>query len=220
MTKTPPAPESERARMVAHQLAARGIRDRRVLEARASVPRERFVPPERREDAYRDGALPLSLGQTLSQPYRVARTTELARVAPSARVLDVGTGSGYQAAVLAELAAQVVSIERIAELAHTAEARLRELGFERVQIVVGDGSVGWPAGAPYDAIVVAAASPRVPRALMEQLAVGGRLVLPVGSRTSQRLTVVERASEHEWRTTEHEECVYVPLVGQDGYASE
>lgn len=215
------APESERARMVAHQLAARGVLDGRVLTAMASVPRERFVPDERREDAYRDSALPLALGQTISQPFMVARACELARIAPDARVLDVGTGSGYQAAVVAELAASVVSIERIEALARAAEATLRELGYgDRVEVVVGDGSLGWPARAPYDAIVVAAAAPRVPRALAEQLKIGGRLVLPVGSRNQQRLTVVERTGEREWSTTEHEPCVYVPLVGEGAYATE
>ncbi len=213
--------ESERARMVAYQLAARGIREPRVLTAMASVPRERFVPEDRRDAAYADRALPIELGQTISQPFMVARTCELARIAEGAVVLDVGTGSGYQAAVAAELAKLVVSVERIAPLADAARERLAELGYgERVEVVIGDGSLGWPARAPYDAILVAAASPRVPPALREQLAIGGHLVVPVGARGAQVLTVVERVSEDQWRETQHEQCVYVPLVGRGGFATE
>jgi protein-L-isoaspartate(D-aspartate) O-methyltransferase len=209
-----------RAHMVAVQLEARGIRDARVLAAMSRVPRERFVPPDRREAAYDDRALPIAGGQTISQPFMVARTLELARIAPEAHVLDVGTGSGYQAAVIAELGAHVVSIERIASLRESASLVLRELGYgERIECVVGDGSLGWPAGAPYDAIVVAAAAPRVPPALAEQLADGGRLVIPVGSRAQQWLTVAERRGGG---LTIHEEdaCVYVPLLGDGGFASE
>jgi protein-L-isoaspartate(D-aspartate) O-methyltransferase len=210
--------DDARARMVAHQLAARGIRDRRVLAAMGAVPRERFVPAARRPAAYEDRALPLGEGQTISQPFMVARTVELARVGPDDRVLDVGTGSGYQAAVLAELAAEVVSIERVAPLAQRAEQVLEALGYgAKVSVVIGDGSVGWPARAPYDAIVAAAGAPRVPEALKRQLAVGGRLVLPVGSRGYQLLTVVERTGEERWRETPHEPCVYVPLVGAEGW---
>lgn len=212
---------SERARMVAHQLAARGIREPRVLTAMASVPRERFVPDERRDASYEDRALPLPLGQTISQPFMVARTSELARIREDATVLDVGTGSGYQAAVLAELAKRVVSIERIAPLAEVARERLAELGYgDRIEVVIGDGSLGWPARAPYDAILVAAASPHVPTALREQLAIGGRLVLPVGTRGEQVLTVVERRGESNWTEMQHEPCVYVPLVGRGGFATD
>lgn len=214
-------PESERARMVAYQLAARGLRDSRVLTAMATVPRERFVPRDRREAAYEDRALPLGHGQTISQPFMVARACELAQISPDATVLDVGTGSGYQAAVLAELAAKVVTIERIPELAEKAKETLEKLVYgDRIEVVVGDGSLGWPARAPYQAILAAAAAPRVPKALASQLALGGRLVLPVGSRGQQRLTVVERRGEHDYDITAHEPCVYVPLIGGGGFTSE
>jgi protein-L-isoaspartate(D-aspartate) O-methyltransferase len=213
--------ESQRAQMVAHQLASRGIRDPRVLVAMASVPRERFVPSERRAAAYDDRALPIDEGQTISQPFMVARACELANIGREARVLDVGTGSGYQAAVLAELARSVVSIERIASLAENARRVLDELGYgERIELVLGDGSLGWPARAPYAAILVAAASPHVPPALREQLAIGGRLVLPVGTRSQQWLTVVTRTSEQEYDVEPYEPCVYVPLVGSGGFPTE
>ena len=213
--------EAARGEMVARQLAARGVRDPRVLSAMAKVPRERFVPSEVRHASYDDRALPLARGQTISQPYMVARAAELARIAPDALVLDVGTGSGYQAAVLAELAAFVVSIERIPELAEAAKATLEALGYgDRVEVVVGDGSLGWPARAPYAAILGAAAAPRVPPALAAQLTTGGRLVLPIGSRGQQYLTVVERTGEDTYEETTHEACVYVPLVGQGGFATE
>ena len=210
-----------RSNMVVHQLAARGILDRRVLEAMENVPRDRFVPASRREAAYDDRALPLDEGQTISQPYMVARTLELARIGPDARVLDVGTGSGYQAAVCAELAAEVISIERIPALAERAAATLAELGYDdRVAVVVGDGSLGWPPRAPYDALVAAAAAPHVPESLKRQLAIGGRLVLPVGSRGAQVLTVVTRLGEDELEETTHEGCVYVPLVGAEGWKTD
>ena len=213
--------EAARGEMVARQLAARGVRDPRVLSAMAKVPRERFVPSEVRHASYDDRALPLARGQTISQPYMVARAAELARIGADAIVLDVGTGSGYQAAVLAELAALVVTIERIPELAEAAKATLEALGYgERVEVVVGDGSLGWPPRAPYAAILAAAAAPRVPPALASQLALGGRLVLPIGSRGQQHLTVIERTGEDTYEETAHEACVYVPLVGQGGFATE
>ena len=208
--------------MVRHQLEARRIRDRAVLDAMARVPRERFVPPALAERAYDDGALGIGRGQTISQPYVVARMTEALELSawraahpeePLA-VLDVGTGSGYQAAVLAALGAHVTSIERDRELAEEARQRLGELGFE-VQVVVGDGSLGWPAGAPYAGIVVAAAVGYVPEPLVEQLANGGRVVAPVGNRMQQTLKVIERVGDGR-REKSLEPCVFVPLVGRFG----
>lgn len=208
-----------RAHMVRSQLAARGIRDERVLDAMGRVAREQFVPPSRRGSAYEDRALPLEEGQTISQPYMVARTLELARVPADGRALDIGTGSGYQAALLGELAKEVVTIERIPSLAASARAKLAELGYDNVEVVVGDGSVGYADRAPYDAIVGAAAAPRAPETLKRQLAIGGRLVLPIGSRTMQRLTVVRRVSAEEFTLEEFEGCIYVPLVGAEGWSS-
>lgn len=208
-----------RAHMVRSQLAARGIRDERVLDAMGRVAREQFVPLSRRGSAYEDRALPLEEGQTISQPYMVARTLELAGVPADGRALDIGTGSGYQAALLGELAKEVVTIERIPSLAESARAKLAELGYDNVEVVVGDGSVGYADRAPYDAIVGAAAAPSAPETLKRQLAIGGRLVLPIGSRTMQRLTVVRRVSAEEFTLEEFEGCIYVPLVGAEGWSS-
>lgn len=207
----------ERQRMVVDQLEARGIRDRRVLDAMGEVPRERFVPVSLRDVAYADRALPLSEGQTISQPYMVARTCELASLAPSAKVLDVGTGSGYQAAVLAAMGVEVVSIECLPLLAASASRVLSELGYH-VHVVVGDGTLGWPDGAPYDAIVCAASAPDIPPSWKRQLRVGGRAVLPIGSRSLQDLTVVERTGEDRFEHSKHGACVYVPLVGDEGWS--
>ncbi|MFN8621997.1 MAG: protein-L-isoaspartate(D-aspartate) O-methyltransferase [Chloroflexota bacterium] len=212
--------------MVREQLEARGIRDAAVLAAMASVPRERFVPPALRRDAYDDGALAIGHGQTISQPWIVARMTEALQLrAWSAahpgrppRVLDVGTGSGYQAAVLAAMGASVVSIERDAELSRRAAATLGGLGV-RLELVVGDGSLGHPPRAPYAAIVVAAAAPDVPRPLVEQLEDGGRLVLPIGPRSRQELTVVTREGDHVVRR-ELDPAVFVPLLGRYGQDSD
>ena len=203
--------------MVAQQLARRGIRDRRVLEAMATTPREVFVPGVPVSLAYGDRALSIDAGQTISQPYMVARMTELLAVEPGDRILEVGTGSGYQAAVLARLGARVTSIERHADLAHTARERLDAAGIDGVEILVGDGSQGAADGAPWDGIVVTAGAPSIPDALREQLEVGARLVIPVGPLDRQELLVVERKSPTDWREWSDGAVVFVPLVGDGGW---
>jgi len=204
--------------MVAKQLRRRGIRDERVLDAMATTPREQFVPGVPTSLAYDDRALPIDAGQTISQPYMVARMTELLRVEPGDRVLEIGTGSGYQAAVLAKLGATVTSIERLADLADAARATLRQLGIEGIDVRVGDGSKGDPDGAPWDGIVVTAAAPAIPHALREQLDVGARLVIPVGPRFQQDLIVVERRSPNDWQEWSDGAVVFVPLVGEAGWS--
>jgi protein-L-isoaspartate(D-aspartate) O-methyltransferase len=199
------------ARWIEDQLQRRGIADERVLAAMARVPRERFVPPELADFAYEDAALPLAYGQTISQPFIVAFICQGLALAGSERVLDVGTGSGYQAAVLAELAAEVYSIEVIPELAEAARAALAAAGYERVHVHVGDGSLGLPQLAPFGGIAVAAASPEVPQPLWEQLEDGRRIVLPIGRRRAQRLCVLERSGD-EARLVASVPARFVPLV--------
>ena len=199
------------------QLRRHGVRDERVLEAMARVPREEFVPEPLRAAAYDDNALPIGYGATISQPTMVARICEELQLDGSERVLDVGTGSGYQAAVLAELAAEVVSIERVPELAEQARANLSATGYSGVEVRIGDGTLGVPERAPYDAIAVAAAAPEPPPALYQQLAVGGRLAVPVGSRRGQRLEVVTRRPTGP-AVVRSVPCRFVPLVGQEGFA--
>jgi protein-L-isoaspartate(D-aspartate) O-methyltransferase len=201
---------------LARLLARRGIRDERVLAAIAAVPRESFVPDELRPQAYADRALPIGQGQTISQPYMVATIAAALELRGGERVLDVGTGSGYQAAVLAELAAEVVSIERVPELAEQARATLARAGYENVDVTVGDGTLGVPERAPYDGIAVAAAAPSPPEALYEQLAPGGRLVVPVGTRNDQWLEVVTR-SPHGPDRRRTVPCRFVPLLGSEGF---
>jgi protein-L-isoaspartate(D-aspartate) O-methyltransferase len=206
-----------RARMVAAQLRGRDITDARVLAAMAAVPREDFVRTSDRRHAYEDHPLSIGAGQTISQPYIVARMTQLLAVGPGDRVLDVGTGSGYQAAVLAELGCNVTSIEREPRLAAEASERLARLGYaDRVTVAPGDGSLGLPDGAPWDGILVAAAAPRIPEALRNQLRDGRRLVVPVGSRREQLLLIVERHGS-EWTERSDGACVFVPLIGAEGW---
>jgi protein-L-isoaspartate(D-aspartate) O-methyltransferase len=203
--------------MVVEQLRARGLRHERVLAAMGRVPRERFVPEADRGVAYDDRPLPIGLGQTISQPYMVAVMTVALDPQPGDRVLEVGTGSGYQAAVLAGLCREVVSVERHERLAAAAREALAGAGVTNVIVHVGDGSLGYPEGRPYDGIVVTAAAPAVPEALRAQLADGGRLVIPIGGAGYQELVVERRSGSRLSRVT-GEGCVFVPLVGQQGFS--
>jgi protein-L-isoaspartate(D-aspartate) O-methyltransferase len=211
-----------RAAMVRHDLAARGITDPRVLEAMATVPRERFVPDAARSGAYDDRALPIGSGQTISQPYMVAFMAQALELTLTDRVLEVGTGSGYAAAVLSRIAASVLTIERLPSLAARARATLEEVGYTNVEVVVGDGSVGAPDGGSFDAICVSAGAPDVPRALVGQLAPGGRLVVPVGSKSPAGLQTLVRVRLDADGTPRRDELGgvhFVPLVGEQGWRS-
>jgi protein-L-isoaspartate(D-aspartate) O-methyltransferase len=202
--------------MVDAQLRRRGIMDGRVLAAMERVPRELFVPEQLRDRAYDDAALPIGGEQTISQPFMVARICEALAVGERDRVLDVGTGSGYQAAVLAELAGEVHTIERLPELAQRARESLPAAGYQRVHVHVGDGSKGLPEHAPFGAIAVAAAAPEVPVSLYEQLESGGRLAVPVGGRRSQELRLVVRSPEGP-AVLRSVPCRFVPLIGEEGF---
>lgn len=202
--------------MVREQIERRGIRDPRVLTAMRAVPRHEFVPPDQREWAYSDGALRIEMGQTISQPYIVALMTELLHLRGGETVLEVGTGSGYQAAVLAQIAGQVHSIERHAPLAENARRTLTELGIENIRIHLGDGSLGLPEFAPYAAILVTAAAPQAPPPLLAQLAEGGRLVIPVGGKTSQTLETWQRHGQ-SYRRKAISAVAFVPLLGAEGW---
>jgi protein-L-isoaspartate(D-aspartate) O-methyltransferase len=209
--------EHERSRMVDRQLRARGIQSESVLRAMGTVPRERFLPPGRASDAYRDQALPIAHGQTISQPYMVAVMTEALKLSEEDRVLEVGTGSGYQTAVLSMLAGGVWSIERIADLLEEARQVLRDMGADNVHLRVGDGTLGWPEEGPFDAILVTAGSPGVPESLKAQLSPdGGRLVIPVGDRFLQELVRLTRDGDH-FREERILGCRFVPLVGAEGW---
>jgi protein-L-isoaspartate(D-aspartate) O-methyltransferase len=203
--------------MVARLRDHYGISDPKVLEAMRTVPRHLFVPEALQGRAYGDHALPISANQTISQPFIVARMTELLELDSNSRVLEIGAGSGYQTAVLAKIAAQVYSIERIADLAREAQARIRQLEIYKATIKCFDGTLGWAAHAPYDAILVAAGGPNIPEPLITQLKVGGRLVVPVGeSRESQRLVRVLKTDKGQ-REEDHGGCAFVPLIGQHGW---
>lgn len=205
--------------MVEHQLKARGIKDALVLQAMGKVPRHVFIPDEYVESAYDDRPLPIGSGQTISQPYMVAVMTEALALRGQERVLEIGTGSGYQTAILAEIVPHVVTVERKPELSARAEDTLRALGYVNVELFVGDGSKGFEAQAPYDAILVTAGAPEIPDLLVAQLAAGGRLVIPVGNAFHQTLTRVT-LTEQGRRTERLEGCVFVPLVGEYGWKDE
>jgi len=210
--------EHERQEMVRRQISERGIEDERVLEAMRAVPRHCFVPEHIRGSAYRDVPLPIGEGQTISQPYIVAYMTAALELTGHEKVLEVGTGSGYQAAVLAYLVARVISVERLPRLAGEAREKLAHLGYGNVHVIVGDGTHGWPDEAPYDAIMVTAASPDVPEPLRWQLAEGGRLVAPIGPRYSQQLVRIRR-EEDAFRTENLLGVAFVPLIGEYGWGT-
>lgn len=212
--------EAQRRRMVRDTIARRGIHDGRVLAAMERVPRHEFVPAEERAASYDDNALPLGLGQTISQAYTVAFMAAAAEIRPADRVLEIGTGSGYGAAVLAELAAEVHSIERLAPLAAAARQALDRTGYGRVQVHVGDGTLGWPDAAPYDAIVVTAGGPRVPPALREQIADGGRIVMPVGDDPREQELVRVLRQGDAFVMERLGDFRFVPLVGEQGWRHE
>ena len=215
----PVTPEEQRQRMVREQLEGRGISEPRVLAAFLKVPRHAFVPETLQHEAYADHPVPIGGGQTISQPYMVALMTQLIRLQGHERVLEVGTGSGYQLAILAELALEVYSVERVPELASQALHRVSDLGYLNVKMTSVNGSIGWPEHAPYDGIVVTAAAPRIPQPLLDQLADGGRLVVPVGAQDSQMLVLAEKQQQRV-EVKEITRCVFVPLIGEHGWPAE
>lgn len=215
--RPPSDPSALRAAMVEHQIAGRGITDRRVLDAMGKVPREIFVPPAYAAFAYEDRPLPIACGQTISQPYVVALMTQAARIGPGDRVLEIGTGSGYAAAVLARLAATVDGVERMPELVETARRNLAAAGVSDVRVHLGDGSLGLPEHAPYDAILVAASGPRIPPALEEQLAPGGRLVMPLGGGFGGQTLIRLRRTATGFDKEDLGPVTFVPLVGRQAW---
>jgi len=213
--------EERRKQMVANQIEERGLRDPAVLAAMQTVPREAFVSEQYREYAYDDGPLPILEGQTISQPYVVALMTEMLKLKPGDRVLEIGTGSGYAAAVLSRITVEVYTVERLESLVYYARKNLAALGYDNVHVQQGDGTLGWEKHAPYDGIVVAAGGPHVPQALKEQLVIGGRLVLPVGSeQRAQRLVRLTRLNESEFDREDLSHVRFVPLIGEEGWEKE
>jgi protein-L-isoaspartate(D-aspartate) O-methyltransferase len=208
---------SRRQRMVSEQLIRRDIVDPHVLAAFGTIERDQFVPGELGAQAYDDAPLPIGSGQTISQPYVVAVTAQALQLKGHERVLEIGTGSGYAAAILGSLAREVETVERLPDLATTAAERLARLGFHNVHVHCGDGSLGWPLAAPYEAIAVAAGAPRPPRSLLEQLAIGGRLVLPHGDVEHQRLVRITRRSADQFDEEDLGEVRFVPLLGEEGW---
>lgn len=205
--------------MVEQQLRRRGITDSRVLDAMSKVPRHEFLHPADRQGAYLDQPIAIGEKQTTSQPYIIAAMLQAATIRPDDRVLEIGAGSGYQTAILCELAAHVIAVERFATLTREAAGVLASQGYKNVELETGDGSLGWPAGAPYNVIIVSAASPFIPPALVDQLARGGRLVLPVGSAHEQVLQLIVKAEDGSTSSRTLEGCRFVPLIGQQGFAA-
>jgi protein-L-isoaspartate(D-aspartate) O-methyltransferase len=210
---------AERFSMVESQLRQRGIRDERLLAAMSKVPRHEFVSQQNRNEAYADHPIPIAEKQTTSQPYMIAAMVQAAQINPEDRVLEIGAGSGYQTALLAELANQVFAVERYASLAEAAQKTLERLGYRNATIVTGDGSLGLPEAAPFDAIIVSAAAPRIPQALMDQLAIGGRLLIPVGESEQQLLQLVQRNADGTPSVRTLEGCRFVPLIGEQGFVA-
>jgi protein-L-isoaspartate(D-aspartate) O-methyltransferase len=208
---------AERFSMVESQLRQRGIHDERLLAAMSTVPRHEFVSQQNWNEAYADHPVPIAEKQTTSQPYMIAAMVQAAEIKPEDRVLEIGAGSGYQTALLAELASQVFAVERYASLAETAQKTLERLGYCNAKIVTGDGSLGFPEAAPYDAIIVSAAAPRIPQALMDQLAVGGRLLIPIGDSEQQILQLIQRHADGTTSVCTLEGCRFVPLIGEQGF---
>lgn len=209
--------QAQREAMVEQQIRRRGIKDPATLQAMRDVPRHLFVPPDLQKYAYEDSPLPIGLDQTISQPYIVALMTEAAQLAPEARVLDIGTGSGYAAAILAKIVSQVYSIERIETLAMQAAARLKELGYGNITVKAGDGTLGWPEAGPFDAIIVTAGAPVVPESFKSQLKEGGRVIIPVGDGLSQQLLRLRKGPKGEYTRELIEHVRFVPLIGEQGW---